>query len=222
MKKQMMFMLIGILVLALFFSGCGGASSEVEMEAIDEEAVITISEEGLESDGVLKAEELSMEDEQELEETAGQAMHGEESLEALIESDPVMAYLKMSMEEIKSSFGDPSMEGDWRGAYFLSYDQEELLFFFDYPELDKVMGVGFVNYQGSSHHSFLGLEPGITFSVIKDRLGDQMHEGIDETDEIGGYLYTYDTEQHIITIASVDDTPGVAGYIEILTKYEWR
>ena len=74
---------------------------------------------------------------------------------------------------------------DWWGAYFLTYEQEDMLFWFD-SGIEKVIGVGFLNYHEPGWEQFLGLERGITFAGISDQLGEPSSEGINETDEIGG------------------------------------
>ncbi len=222
MKRWFLLVLTGVMILLAFsFSGCGG--SPVDEEAVAEEPETAAPEEEATPEEAVEEEAPSPEEEEAQDEEAVDVeLDGQAHLEALVAAEPALAYMDMSMDEIESAFGPPSMEGDWRGAYFLTYDQENMLFWFDYPGLDQVIGVGFLNYQQPGQDTLLELPRGITFAEIREELGEPGYEGIDESDEIGGYLFVYETEQHIITISSVDDTPGVAGYLELLTRYEWR
>ena len=221
MKRRLIVGLTGALILLTFsLSGCGGGTTGEE-EVAAEEPEITAAEEEVAPDEAMEEVELLPDEEEESEDTAGLDMVEPENLEARVEREPAMAYLGMSIDEVESSYGSPSMEGDWRGAYFLSYDQDDMLFWFD-SEIEKVIGVGFLNYHEPGREHVLGLERRITFAGIRDQLGEPSYEGVDESEEIGGYLFVYETDKHVITISSVDDTPGMAGYIEIITKLEWR
>lgn len=220
MKKRILAILIGILVLTLSFGGCGGTSSEVDdvdADSIDEELELNEFEAEPESDDILEEEELPPEEEPETEDPASQG-----SLEAVVASGPVSAYLGTTLEEIESTFGSPSMEDFWRGSYFLLYEQEDLLFYVDSPESDKIIGVGIRNYQNPGQHHFLGLDRGITFDETRERLGEPDSEGVDENDEVGGYHFSYSTERHTLGINGVDDTPGFVGYVELFIKFEYR
>jgi len=220
-----------LVLMMVLMTGCGGGQETIPVEesAVPEGSVGDVGTDVTDA-GPLDLEDDAEETElpkevetREADESAEEAALPElAGLGEMIEADPATAHLGRTVDEIESAFGAPSMEGDWRGAYFLSYDQENYLFWFDYPAIEKVIGVGFLNYQEPGQHHYLDLERGITFDEIREKLGAPDSEGVDETDEIGGYLYNYVTDQHSVTIGSVDNTPGVVGYVEVLLRYEWR